>query len=345
MEGADAVTTPVPTRVLVVTPGFHGYGAAVAHALERAGHSVCVHVYDAVPAAEKAWNKVRYELPARLRGAEGEISAERATRRAIQKLRETCPDLVLTIRGDILGPDYWYEAASGGRHSVLWLYDELRRMNFGIEIGRLSELTAIASYSALDTAAMRERGISARYLPNGFDPTIDPEGTWPENPVTFIGARYPGREQALQHLVDHGVPVMAYGRFWSRHPLDKMRTWRITSPSFPTGRDTSLAQAYGIMRDSAATLNIHRHQDGFTMRTFEACGVGAVQIIDRDDVSELYDPGSEVLVYHDLDELVEICQRALAEPTRMRELRDSAMKRTLAEHTVDQRVRVIEEMW
>jgi spore maturation protein CgeB len=165
------------------------------------------------------------------------------------------------------------------------------------------------------------------------------------NPVTFVGARYPGREQVLQYLADHGVPVMAYGRFWSRHPIDKLRTWRVTSPSFPSGRDTTLAQAYGIMRDSMATLNIHQDQDGFTMRTFEACGVGAVQIIDRDDVSELYDPGSEVLVYHNLDELREICGRIDSDPTRMRDLRGRAMKRTLAEHTVDQRLGVIEEMW
>jgi spore maturation protein CgeB len=271
------------------------------------------------------------------------LSGERATRRAIGRLHEARPDLVLTIRGDILGYEYWQEAASSGRHSVLWLYDELRRMRFNVD--QLSGFTAIASYSALDTAAMRRRGIPAQHLPNGFDPTIAPEGSWAAEPVTFIGARYPVREQALQHLADHGVPVMAYGRFWSQHPMDKLRTWRLTSPSFPSGRDTTLAQAYGIMRDSAGTLNIHRDQDGFTMRTFEACGVGAVQIIDRDDVADLYDPGTEVLVYHGLDELDDICRRVLADQSRMRDLRQRAKRRTLAEHTLDSRVPVIEEMW
>lgn len=331
------------SRVLVVTPGFHGYGASIGRALERRGFDVEVYVYDAVPTAEKAWNKVRYELPARLRSSEGELSGERATRRAIGRLHEARPDLVLTIRGDILGYEYWQEAASSGRHSVLWLYDELRRMRFNVD--QLSGFTAIASYSALDTAAMRRRGIPAQHLPNGFDPTIAPEGSWAAEPVTFIGARYPVREQALQHLADHGVPVMAYGRFWSQHPMDKLRTWRLTSPSFPSGRDTTLAQAYGIMRDSAGTLNIHRDQDGFTMRTFEACGVGAVQIIDRDDVADLYDPGTEVLVYHGLDELDDICRRVLADQSRMRDLRQRAKRRTLAEHTLDSRVPVIEEMW
>ena len=32
------------------------------------------------------------------------------------------------------------------------------------------------------------------------------------------------------------------------------------------------------------------------MRTFEACGVGALQLVDRADVSRLYDPGTEVAV-------------------------------------------------
>ncbi|WP_232505139.1 CgeB family protein [Acidipropionibacterium acidipropionici] len=331
------------SRVLVVTPGFHGYGASIGRALERRGFDVTVHVYDAVATREKAWNKLRYELPARLRGREGEMSGQKATRRALDRIRQVRPDLVLTIRGDILGPEFWQEAASAGRHSVLWLYDELRRMHFDVD--EISHLAAVASYSALDTAAMVSRGIEARHLPNGFDPTITPEGTWPADPITFIGARYPGREAALDHLWEAGIPVMAYGRFWSRHPLDRLRTWRLSAPSYPSGRDTTLGQAYGIMRDGAATLNIHRDQDGFTMRTFEACGVGGVQIIDRDDVAELYDPGTEVLVYHDLAELDEVCRRVLADPSRMSGLRERARRRTLAEHTVDHRVRVIEEMW
>ena len=59
------------------------------------------------------------------------------------------------------------------------------------------------------------------------------------------------------------------------------------------------------MAGARASLNLHGDQDGFTMRTFEACGVGGLQIVDRADVDSLYDPGSELLVFNSTQELVE----------------------------------------
>ena len=38
------------------------------------------------------------------------------------------------------------------------------------------------------------------------------------------------------------------------------------------------------MAGARANVNIHGDQDGFTMRTFETCGVGALQLVDRADV-------------------------------------------------------------
>nr|WP_281368091.1 glycosyltransferase [Helcobacillus massiliensis] len=88
------------------------------------------------------------------------------------------------------------------------------------------------------------------------------------------------------------------------------------------------------MRDGAATLNIHGDQDGFTMRTFEACGVGAVQIIDRADVEGLYEPGRELLVASSADEAVDQAQRIVTDPSWARTIREAGKRRTLAEHTL-----------
>ena len=54
-------------------------------------------------------------------------------------------------------------------------------------------------------------------------------------------------------------------------------------------------------------------QDGFTMRTFEACGVGAVQLVDRADVAQHYEPGTEVAVFDGVDEAAELARRAAAD--------------------------------
>lgn len=332
------------SRLLVVTPRFHGYGRAIARAFGRRGHQVVVHEYDTVTGVEKAWNKVRHELPARLAGGGGHMSGRGATYRAVRRLEVMRPDLVLTVRGDVLGADYWEAVARWANHSVVWLYDELRNMDRGLE-DLVAANSTVATYSRKDARSMASRGIDAHHVPLAFQTDSSPTGSWPTGVVSFVGARLASREDLLTGLVSHGVPVRAHGRDWSSHPVDQLRTWRLSSPALPGGRDVSLRDAYGIMRDSAATLNIHGDQDGFTMRTFEACGVGAVQIIDRDDVVEFYEPGVEVLVQHSLPEAVEMCRAVLSEPNRVTRMRRAAQAHTMAEHTLDHRVRVLEELW
>lgn len=335
------------SRLLVVTPSFHGYGQSIGEALRRRGHDVVVHEYDAAPRAEKIWNKLRHELPAKLRGAQDHLSTEVVTARAVNRLRQVDPDLVLTVRGDVLGPDYWQaigeRGGAGGGRAVVWLYDELRRM--ALDVDAVSQVATVATYSRGDTTTLVERGIDAHHVPLAHDRSLRPESTAPRGVISFVGARFPARQEALDTLVAHGIPTLAHGRDWSGHPVDRLRTWRLSTPGIPAGRDVPLAQAYGIMAGSAATLNIHGDQDGFTMRTFEACGIGAVQIVDRDDVDEFYEPGTEVLVQHSPAELVEIARRVLADRTRMAAMREAARRRTMAEHTLDHRVAVLDTLW
>jgi spore maturation protein CgeB len=139
--------------------------------------------------------------------------------------------------------------------------------------------------------------------------------------------------------------VRAYGRDWSRHPVDRLRSWNWRRPAVPAERDIDRLAAYEVMAESAATLNLHADQDGFTMRTFEACGVGAVQLIDRTDLDGLYDDGTELASWRSVGELVELCRRARVDRVWTDGLRERGRARTLAEHTFDHRVAVLEELW
>ena len=73
--------------------------------------------------------------------------------------------------------------------------------------------------------------------------------------------------------------------------------------------------------------------------------MGALQVIDRPDVDRYYIPGEEVLVYESIDELIEICTRIFRDPKWARKIREAGQKRTLAEHTFDQRVKILEQLW
>ncbi|GAB3578054.1 CgeB family protein [Calidifontibacter terrae] len=334
------------TRLLLVTPVFHGYGHSIAESFERIGYEVAIHEYDRVGSrATKAWNKVRHELPSRVRGDDLHQSLDAMSLRAIEAVRTHRPDIVLVIRGDVFDEEFWGVAGGEGRRAALWLYDEVRRTpRFDREV--VARHAALATYSPLDALALTAAGYPTTYVPTGFDDRR-PVGMSSQSMhlVNFIGAPLPRRLDALGALLDADVPVRAWGRGWSDHPVDRARTWRARGRGIPNARDVPGDVALAIMRDSAATLNVHGDQDGLTMRTFESCGVGGVQLIDRPDIGSFYEPEREVLVFDSLEELVEQARRALDRPQDFAQLRERARNRTLAEHTFVHRARQLEQLW
>lgn len=331
-------------KLLIVSPGFHGYYQAIGRAFDRLDYDVALHCYDAAGRGEKAWNKVRWELPSRLGGADRHLSAQRVSRRALAAVRSTRPDVVLVVRGDVLGEEFWAGVAAHGCPAAVWMYDELRRTVFDAEM--VSQYAGLATYSASDTAALRSRGMDALHVPLGFDDTVpSAESADGAGVFSFIGAPLPGREKALAALLRAGLPVRAWGRGWSDHPMDRARTWRLHGRDLPNGRDVPGPLAHTIMRNSIATLNVHGDQDGFTMRTFEACGAGAVQLVDRADVVELYEPDRELITFGSDDELIDQARRIMSRPSDFRAMREAATKRTLAEHTLTHRVRDLQRLW
>ncbi|WP_231263101.1 CgeB family protein [Nocardioides alpinus] len=330
----------MPTRVLIVSPAFHGIWRSLAVALEASGHEVEHHLYDEnAGLVAKARHHLTVELPARLGRSTDAHLAERLGGAARAAVLRTRPDVVVTIKGDVLGEQYW-ESLARVPH-VTWLYDQLDAMRFTPEMW--SSLGGVGSFSHTDTDRLRSAGLTAGYVALAYDPTFEP-GSQHTGGVVFAGARYPQREELLLRVQAAGVPVVAYGRSWSKHPFDRLRTWDLHRPDIPSGRELSRGDAHQVMQAADATINIHGAQDGFTLRTFEASGIGAVQLIDRPDVSEFYEPGTEVLVYQDVDELAELCRRASLDRSWGDAIRAAGRRRTLAEHTFAHRASVLLEL-
>lgn len=332
-------------RVHLISPGFHGYWRAIADALASRGHHVSVHVYDRnSTSTDRVRHHLRHELPRRLGVGDHRAFAREQTLSTLRSLREARPEVIVVMKGDVLEDAFWERIDAAGLPRVTWLYDETRRTRFTSE--RLAAIGPVATYSALDHARLADAGVNSQYLPLAFDHLLRLSADHTARPeVSFVGARYPKREQVLLAMHAKGVPVRAYGRDWSSHPFDRLRTWRLTTPDVPAGRDLDRASAYAVMRDSSATLNLHGDQDGFTMRTFEAAGVGGVQLIDRDDVNDLYEPGAEVLTWTTNDDLFDLCNRVRIDTRWAARVRGAARARTLAEHTFEHRALALEAAW
>lgn len=329
--------------MLLVSPKFHGYHSAISASLAARGHVVTTHVYDdhGGPLGRTV-HQLRHQLPHKVGAGSLRRLGREQTARAVEAVRQVRPEVVVVMKGDSLDIPFW--EALAGLPRITWLYDEVRRTRFHHD--RLAAIGPVASYSRLDSADLERHGVDVRHLPLAYDHRLVPSPSRFRTPVvTFVGARYAARERVLTTLQVRGVVVRAYGRDWSGHPIDRLRTWRLGTPRVPSERDLSRAAAYDVMASSAATLNLHGDQDGFTMRTFEAAGVGGVELIDRADVDGLYEPGTEVLTWGSDDELVELCRRALDDSAWSDAIRSAARSRTLSEHTFDHRVAALEDAW
>lgn len=334
--------------LLLLSPAFHGYWESISAPLTDLGYAVRPHLYNR---SNTLWSKVRtkvaYELPHRIvGGSSANLMRRIATQGAIEALRDTNPDIVVAIKADIIGQEFWDEVHDRKIPHVLWLYDEIRRMRHTHESlsGAVGDQGHLVTYSRLDLAALTDQGFAATYLPNAFDARyeISPR---PSPEIVFVGARYPNREDQLSLLHRHGIPVRAVGRDWSHHWFDRARTWGGQRPDLPWDRDVDRATAYAMLGGAAAALNVHNDQDGFTMRTFEIPGSGGLQLIDRPDVEEFYEPGREVLVYRSGDELVDLCRRALRDRDWAAGIGRAARARTLTEHTFAHRMATLESLW
>lgn len=102
------------------------------------------------------------------------------------------------------------------------------------------------------------------------------------------------------------------------------------------------------LRDARVVFNNHidiSPVSASNMRLFETTGVGACLLTDwKENLSELFEPGKEVLTYRSAEECVEKVNYILEHEEERRELAAAGQLRTLREHTFDNRAARIDEI-
>ncbi len=334
-------------RVLIVSPSFHGYWRCIQDAFDRRGHDTSVVLYDDYATMlDKIRLKATVELPERLpipalREQRRQAEIRRLTNRVLRSIDGFRPDRVVVIKGDGLDERFW--DALGNTPRVLWLYDDLHRHNYSIDM--LRQIGPVVHYTRGETEMLQSKGVDAHFLPLAFDPHRVQPSSHRSGEIVFIGSGYANRRETLVELGRRGLPVHAWGRDFSRHWYDRARTFSWSRPPIKGSREVSLDEAYRINGEGAAAVTIHGSQEGMAMRTFEVPGMAGVQLVDRDQVAEFYEIGTEVAVWHSVDELADLAQRALTDTAWAEGIREAGRKRTLAEHTFDHRVAEVDALW
>lgn len=328
-------------RILLLAPAAHGYGQSVARGFSAQGHHVLVHEYDRADAFP---TRLRTRVTRGLTGRLGRHlrAPSPPTHPTADAVRDYRPDIALVIRGVGLETLVLDALDDVGATTYLWLWDEIRRRNHTDAV--LERFEHLISYSSQDAQALAEQGIPCIHVPTAFDHTMVPARARHTPQAVFLGTRSPHREQLLSSAAAVGVPILAVGNTWRRGTGQMLRR-RGAHPKVPAVRELQRPAAYEMAAGAPAAINIHENQDGFNLRTFEIPGSGGVQLIDREDVQPLLEPGREVLVFHTAEELVELCQRAIRDDRWGDTIREAGRQRVLAEHTFTHRARKIASLW
>jgi spore maturation protein CgeB len=151
--------------------------------------------------------------------------------------------------------------------------------------------------------------------------------------VSLVGNRYDYRERLVRELADR--PLRVWGGGWRGATDPAVR--RVVAGGAVFGHDKLCVYA-----SSTLSLNPHHPMNdivGVNTRAFELAAAGACQVADfKEDLTTLFKPGEEVLLYRDLAEMGRLLDTYLARPDEARAIGANARRRALAEHTLRHRV-------
>ena len=220
---------------------------------------------------------------------------------------------------------------------------------------RATELDFVATSFPHFVPRLRAAGMDAEYLPLAFDPRVldrlRAEGVDPspdaERPhaVVFVGGIHgPSVHQGGTALLERLA-----------RELD-MEVWGYVDDRLSSGSpllQSHHGEAWGLEMYrvlARARVAVNRHGDiaeghANNMRLFEATGAGALLATEQaDNLSELFEPGREVLAYEDPDDLIDQVRHHLDRDEERRAVAAAGQRRTLTEHGYGRRIATLAGM-
>jgi spore maturation protein CgeB len=180
---------------------------------------------------------------------------------------------------------------------------------------------------------------------------LDPQTHHPVAPqhrysadLSFLGNRLPDREARVEEFFLRAAALLPRRQFllggsgWENKPLPP----NVNYVGHVYTRDHNAFNC-----TPRTVLNINREsmaRYGFSpaTRVFEAAGAGACLITDAfEGIETFYEPNEEILVAQDGDDVASILQEL--QPHRAYQIGQSALKRSLAEHTYAHRAALVDE--
>ena len=317
--------TPAPPAILVIAEfddAHHAHAAQRCRALERLGCRV--EAFDLLKRPGLFGRLAGADLRSRLRKA---VEASHA-------------HVVLVIGGSVLERGLVEQLAQAtGVPWYNWFPDDLRTVEQVIQHAPAYDRVFVSG-SDVAARAAAALGREVEIVPLAADPSIyrplRSRDQYRAN-VVFAGSATARRVALLGGLVEFGLAL--WGPGWRRTPLRDYCRGEVPSTE-------EYVRAYG---GASVAVNIH-HTAGadstdeafVNQRVFEVAAIGVPQVVDyRADLPQHFEPGRDVLVFHDANELRELVRATLEDLTAAAGLGTAARRQALSRHTYMHRMRQV----
>ena len=262
----------------------------------------------------------------------------------------------LTRLADEILPESIAEITASGVPTLNWFADDHWRFESFTQryagsyswVATTAE-SALPKYASLGyTNVIKTQWAAAhhRYRPSLAPPAYD---------ATFVGQVYGERPALVSRLRAAGVPVRTWGTGWGERRWHRALARRPVVRSLGGRRVLAAAQArtrcsqeemIEIFSTSRINLNFTDATQGAESqikgRTFEVPACGGFMLTGHSaHLEDYYVPEREVVVFHDADEMVDKARYYLEHDTERVRVAEAGLRRTLAEHTYEQRFREI----
>lgn len=319
----------------------------MAGVFEQMGHAVTRYRRGVkyAPKASNLWKRwiqvknVLFDLAGRF----GTVREWRAGN-LVDEVRQTSPDLVLVPHDYLTPAQIQMVRDVVDTRIVMWFPDGMA--NFG------SAMFLGADYDALffkDPYVVQylkgKLDTSVYYLPQcyhrekhrlGGETLTKAERDKFECEITTAGNLYAYRQAFFRQLDDYDVKIWgAAPPMWMKHPV----IMEMYEGEF-VYNETKAAAFLGA---KVVLNNMHPHEVyGLNKRAFEACGIGAFQILDwTPGLSQLFEPGEEVVVFRNMEGLKGKLNYYLEHEDKRRRIAEAGKQRAIKEHTYEDRLELI----
>lgn len=261
------------------------------------------------------------------RNKRGFISTALAT-----KLKKFLPDLVIFVG---MGSAQMFDITNETTPNVIkvaWIADKFKNdeAHFANDIDWIF---------CTDTARINDLKIFGFKSPSSYLPLavnqdfFHPTDIRRTNKIIYVANNTAGRE-----IIVRGIkkPITLYGKGWStlKESNHEINAYRLPYKQLPR-----------VYSSCSAVLNVKNEinvENGLNQRSFEPYGCMTPVLNDAmHDINKCFEDGTEILVYHSLDELNELHDRLVTDSRFAQSIGHAGYKRIIAEHTYTHRANTI----